>query len=163
MRKQCWRNINVAAINAGLVQGVFSLQPGGNWWPAGQDCAFYDFAFAPGLGAVTRVRDIGFGELEFTTVLCANTLRAEVLRQWKQRPLFPLGEIRKQCYAEAIGWLERLKGAWLQTVTKVKSWNFTCHKIVVPAVLGAASQPLGYADHGPVMGLLSVSGGKGSG
>jgi hypothetical protein len=146
VNKQCLRNINVAAINAGLVQGVFSLQPGANWWPLGESGAFYDFVFAPDIGAVCRVADIGFDELEFETLLCPDSFRLELLKRWQRNTL----SWAKHCHAEAKGWLERRKGAWLQT-SKPSSWNFRCRRKIILSVLAAAQQPLGYSDHGPVV------------
>jgi len=152
-RRQCWRNIMVAAINAGLDQGVFSLQPGGNWWAAGEDGAFYEFAFAPGIYAVTYVRDIGFDELAFETVLCPESLQAELLQRWRRRCGDPtwLRWVEKHCLGQAKGLLERRKGAWLQELT-----DLTCRRTVLPAVLGAAQAPRGYADDGPLMILVEL-------
>ena len=65
-RGRAWRNTMVAAINAGLEQKLFGLQPGQDYWPkAPSDIGkhfMFDFAVGdiPGLGYVGA---IGWDEL----------------------------------------------------------------------------------------------------
>jgi len=146
-----WRNINVAAINAGLHQRVFSLKPGENWWSPDQKGTFYGFPFAPSIGAVTQVRDIGWDELAFETVLCPKSLQAQLLDRWQCDEPGVWSWIWEHYLGKAMGWLERREGAWLQDLADPRGWAFTCHSITVGAVLGARQRPRGYADHGRCM------------
>jgi hypothetical protein len=157
-RRQIWRNIMVATINAGLAQGLFSLRPVSNSW-AGKRGVFYEFTFAPSIYAVSRVYDIGYGELRFETVLFAESLRLELLKRLGHSNVDVLlgpGRycsrwVKKHCYANASGWLERQKGAWLQDSDVDNRTRLSCREPIIPIVLGAKQQPRGYADHGPRM------------
>ena len=51
----------IAAVNAGLEQGLFGLRAGDNRWTG--DRAKYRFTIGEGLTAIASVTDAGFGEL----------------------------------------------------------------------------------------------------
>jgi len=66
MRNKAWRNLMVAAINAGLQQRLFGLKPGENWWLT----RVTPFRFEiEGCSGVAYVRDIGWDELNFHVAL----------------------------------------------------------------------------------------------
>ena len=77
-----WRNLMVAAINAGLEQRLFGLEPSDNWWPGGnphsQLCKrhVYRFELEDGHTAVASVNAISGDELSINVVLDPRDMRA---------------------------------------------------------------------------------------
>ena len=150
-RSRAWRNMMIAAVNAGLEQGLFTLHPDGNKWPhADEDThpedtknrgAIYRFEFGPVIApAIAWVGDAGWGELSIHVALWP-TQDAE---RWivVGNGGFTVGE------AFASGWLERRKGAWLQ-------FNgapiLQCRRVLLQSVAASPIDPVGYKDHGPLM------------
>jgi hypothetical protein len=148
-RSSAWRNMMVAAINAGLDQGLFTLEARGNCWPhADKDVhpadttnkgAVYRFEFA-GIPAAARVGDAGFDELSIHVALWPS----QEAGKWLMRndAGFEAGE------AFARGWLERRNGAWLQ-------FNggrplLSCCTDRLQSITSAQVEPMGYRDHGEV-------------
>ena len=66
-RTKLWRNLMVAAINAGLILKLFSVRPDDNRWPSANEgeAYLYDFRLPNGMPAKACVDDIGYGELVF--------------------------------------------------------------------------------------------------
>ncbi|MHB8286061.1 MAG: hypothetical protein ACYDD1_15485 [Caulobacteraceae bacterium] len=135
-RKAAWRNMMVAAINAGLEQGLFGLAPDDNRF---EDNATFRFQF-DGLPAIAHIRDISFGELA-VHVAVNPTDRAE---DWieSHNAGFLAGD------AFASGWLEREKGRWLQVSDSPVGCVRTA---LLDQVVAARVAPKGYADAGRVM------------
>lgn len=64
-RAKAWRNLMVAAINAGIEQELFSIRNGDNRWPgADQGKAFVYRFMIKGTPAFGYVEDVGFGMLK---------------------------------------------------------------------------------------------------
>ena len=107
-KAKAWRNLMVAAINAGLEQGLFSLRKGDNRWketdPDKGHIYRFSFACFPSLCCVKDARN---GELAFHTVVFPES-DAE---QWLFMP--QLGLSGGEAYGMA--WLEREKEARLET------------------------------------------------
>src|SRR5438128_233395 len=68
-RKSAWRNLMVAAINAGIEQQLFTIRPGDNRWrSAGHDPEPPVYRFVTdGIPAIASVCDIGWDELSIYT------------------------------------------------------------------------------------------------
>lgn len=136
-RKAAWRNMMVAAINAGLEQGLFGLAPDDNRFDG--DDATYRFLFDR-LPAIAHIRDIRFGELS-VHVAINPTDKAE---DWidSSNAGFLAGD------AFASGWLEREKGRWLQ----VSEGPTGCVRAaLLDRIVAARPEPVGYADNGRFM------------
>lgn len=139
-RWTAWRNILVTAINAGLEQGLFGLQPGENWWPGGNPEShesvdhLYTFTMEGGHQGVVNLRVISGDELSFEVIL--NRRKSEVVPSlWSG---LRDGDAVAQC------WLERRLGVWIQDGGE----DFKC-KRALTAQLAALSIPTrGYADRG---------------
>lgn len=135
-RKAAWRNLMVAAINAGLDQGLFGLDPEDNRF---EDNVTFRFSF-DGLPAIAHIRDISFGELA-VHVAVNPTDRAE---EWIEahNSGFLAGD------AFASGWLEREKGRWLQ----VSENPVGCVRAaLLDRIVATRVEPKGFADTGRVM------------
>jgi hypothetical protein len=135
-RVVAWRNMLLAAINAGLDQNRFGLAPQDNRWQ-GAYC-IYRFTLAD-MPAIAYVRDFGFDELSFS-VAVKPTANAD---EWigVGNAGFLAGE------AFAWGLLERRNGKWLQTETE-PSCKF--RRALLPAIAQAKIQPKGYLPQRPV-------------
>jgi len=143
-RARAWRNTMMAAINAGLEQKLFGLQPAQNYWAGDKDPeeCFRIFEFSvsdiPGLG---YVRAIGWDELSIHAVLwpVAEARRwiycGNIAYHWCSKHV---GEVI------ACGWLERRTGSYLMPSTSL----FYCRAARKPIVAGLAVTPQGYKDHG---------------
>ena len=132
----------VAAINAGIAQGLFSIRPGDNRWPAGENQdrrEAFSFNFSIGnIPAVASVQDAGFDELSIHAALWPTEDGLRVVKSLNA--YFRAGE------AFATGWLERREGAWLQVSSS--SPEFTCRKHRLAEVAALNVSPRGYADRG---------------
>ncbi|KAB1448549.1 hypothetical protein [Bordetella bronchiseptica] len=140
VRWWAWRNLMVAAINAGLEQHLFGLSPGENWWPgASPDCnqcarGNYHFVFDTDLLAVVSVNAISGDELSISVIL--KPKHANIEPEWYCG--LASGE------AVAHGWLERRLGAWIQDASD----RFSCKRILQPRLAEVAIDPAGYSDQG---------------
>ena len=80
-RKKAWRNVMTAGINAGLEQKLFTLKPGGNFWPgyqpgdgksmpnAGSGAHCYSFDFPGSIPVQVYIKDAGYDELSVHVAL----------------------------------------------------------------------------------------------
>ncbi|WP_433949950.1 hypothetical protein [Brevundimonas bullata] len=134
-KRDAWRNMMVAGINAGLEQRRFGLSGDDGW--DGEEIV-YRFLF-DGLPAIACVRDIG-GELAVHVAIQPMARGEEFVRSYNAG--FLAGE------AFASGWLEREDGRWLQTSL---SPTGSIRNALVDRVAHHRLEPLGYADNGRVM------------
>ena len=80
-----WRNLMVAAINAGLEQRLFGLAPSDNWWPGGAPdsykCVRSSYRFViDGEPATASVDAISGDELSISVIL--NPKRGDMQPEW---------------------------------------------------------------------------------
>lgn len=140
-RHAAWRNMMVAAINAGLEQGWFGLEPGDNRWPGAERHKPHMYGFdVGGITALASVSDGGHDELWVHVALWPTHTSYE----WINHDAAGLraGE------AFASGWVERRLGAWLQVG---QSPRFNCRKDRLNTVEKLRVKPQGYADNGRFM------------
>jgi hypothetical protein len=142
-RSRAWRNLMVAATNAGIEQKLFSVRKDDNRWPGADnpnDRTDYVYRFECfGFPAVGYVGDAGFGELAIHAAINPppggeNNVRAG----------------NAGFYAgEAFGntWLERDIGAYIQTSTSA----FRIRKSVLAVLADGNIEPKGYGDRGKVI------------
>lgn len=139
-RWTAWRNLLVAAINAGLEQRLFGLSPGQDWWPgAGPDGQrgirhIYRFVFDGDIPAVASVDAISGDELSIQVILNprSETVEPDVADGLKD------GDAFARC------WLERRLGVWIQDGGE----GFSCKRAVQPRVASVQIEPRGYSDQG---------------
>lgn len=132
-RREAWRNLMVAAINAGLDQGICSLEPGNNE----RDGVAYEFELE-GRPALGWIRNNAYGELSVHAMLEPTPKAREHISSWNAY------EFRRELGATAMasGFLERETKKCLQ----VGGGLFSC---AVPALAELAQhrvEPQGYAD-----------------
>ena len=146
-RAKAWRNVLVAAINAGLEQKLFGLKPGENWWPG--VCDYHDqvrrnpgveYHFEidgyPGIG---HCNDAGHDELSIYAALWPTGERT--VGAW------PLSLETGECVAHC--WLERRTGVWIESSRgSVSSASFRCRKDKLLRMSMLKVRPTGYADRG---------------
>lgn len=132
-RAKAWRNLIICAINAGLTQKLFTLRPGDNRFGNGQ---LFDFALPDGMPARGWVGDAGFSEL---TIQAAVNPKGD--RVSSSNAGFAAGD------AFASTWLERERGAWMQTSMS----SFRCRKELLKKLSALDVAPLGYGDRGRVI------------
>jgi len=145
-RQKAWRNLLVSTVNEAIRRKMISLRPSDNRWPGAdptnmrrttEDSVMFDFPLPQnGLPARAYIFDIGHDEL---SIHIAVNPKGDWVKVWNAG--FDAGE------AFATGWLERQKGAWLQSAHEM----FNCRKVLLPAIAGMEVQPLGYGDRGRVM------------
>lgn len=140
VRWSAWRNLMVAAINAGLEQRLFGLSAGEDWWPGADPknnrglVGHYRLVFDGDLPAVASVNAAGGDELAINVLLAPRDPSIEADR----------------CHgiedgmAVAHGWLERRLGAWIMDGGE----DFACKRAVQSRVADANIEPMGYADQG---------------
>jgi hypothetical protein len=133
-RRTAWRNMMVAAINAGLDQSIFGLDENDNRW-VGEN-HIYRFSFAD-LPAIASVSDIGFGELSIKVAI-QPAREAEKYIQ-SSNAGFYAGD------AFASGWLERKDGKWLQEQgNPINAFR----RSILPIIAQTTIQPKGYKNTG---------------
>ncbi len=140
-RKRAWSNTMIAAINAGLAQGLFGLEAGDNRWEGNR--AKYRFTIGGGIPAIASVTDAGFGELAIDVLVNPRGEGEDsvgVHAWW--------GFWAKVSDAQASGWLERAKGHWLQTGSGPMGYF---RRDIVPALASVSVQPKGYSPTGRFM------------
>jgi hypothetical protein len=111
--RRIWRNAMVAAINAGLSQKHFGLGPDQNFWEDKfETCSFEVFVYEFSIDSIpakASVANIGFGELAIHAAIWPTACN------YRSAPKV-IGRV------EASGWLERLKGTYLQSAPlKIKA------------------------------------------
>jgi hypothetical protein len=135
-----WRNLMVAAINAGLEQRLFGLSRGEDWWPGadpknnGGVRGLYRFTFDGDLPAAAAVAAISGDELAIHVLL--DPRNEEVVADYNDG--------LDDGAACAHGWLERRLGAWIQDGGE----EFSCKRVVQARVAAVTIEPRGYADQG---------------
>lgn len=140
VRWWAWRNLMVAAINAGLEQRLFGLSPGENWWPGAspdsEKCARgnYRFVFDTDMPAIASVNAISGDELSISVILKPKDANKE--------PTWYCDLTSGD--AAAQGWLERRLGAWIQDASD----RFSCKRVLQPLLVDLAIEPTGYSDQG---------------
>lgn len=142
-RQQAWRNMMVAAINAGLEQKAFGLGEADNWWPDYDPEKREPHMYAFDVGRIpvfVYVSDGGHGELWLQVAFWPTTTAYE----WAgcDTAGFEAGE------AFASGWIERAKGKWLQTPT-LPDLKYRSHRLDTVAALRLKAK--GYPDSGKFM------------
>lgn len=147
-RDRAWRNLMVCAVNEAISRKLISLRPGDNRWPGaatseqerrartGEDGVQFEMALPAGIPAAVYLRDIGWDELAIH--VAANPTGKGLM---SGNAGFYAGD------AFAVGWLERRRGAWLQSSTTM----FACRRKLQPVLAGLDVKPLGYGDKGNVI------------
>lgn len=141
-RKLAWRNMMVAAINAGIEQKLFSIRPGDNRWPnanAERDRTFvFDFVIGNGIPALGSVVDGGYDELAIHVAFWPTDVGRRFVAAANAG--FVAGE------AFAAGWLERRRGAWLEVPSRPDLW---CRRHRLSEIVDLVVKPKGFGDRGP--------------
>jgi hypothetical protein len=132
-----WQNMMVAAVNAGLDQGVFGLEPDDNRWNG--DYVIFRFDFA-GIPALAYVGDAGYGELSIH-VAVRPTVDAERMIVIPEAGFYA-GD------AFASGWFERDKGKWIQSTDKPAA---AFRRELLPIIANAVVEPNGFSRSGRFM------------
>ena len=138
-RARAWRNMMVCGINAALDQKLFSLRPNDNRWPGAKNRtrgALFDFTMPNGLPARSYVNDAGYAEVD---IHVAVNPKGDWVRTGNGG--FTAGD------AFAKSWLERQRGAWLQSATS----SFNCRRTLVKTLASMTVEPHGYGDRGHVI------------
>lgn len=139
-RWRVWRNLMVAAVNAGIELSLFGLSEGNNWWPGGAEDSHhctrytYRFMFDDDLPAIASVDANSGGELSIHVVL--KPRKADVQPDWYCD--LSSGD------AVASGWVERCLGAWLQDGGE----DVHCRRALQSRLADVAIEPAGYSDQG---------------
>ncbi|EIU1669058.1 hypothetical protein [Pseudomonas aeruginosa] len=139
VRWWAWRNLMVAAINAGLEQRLFGLSPSDNWWSGGapnsHNCVRTSYQFAlNAVPVVASVDAISGDELSISVVL--NPKRDDIQPEWYCG--------LRDGDAVAHGWMERRLGAWIQDGGE----SFSCKRAIQSRIAELAIEPSGYSDQG---------------
>jgi hypothetical protein len=143
-RDRAWRNVMVAAINAGIDQRLFTIKPGDNRWPnaknyrrdGSSDAYTYSFS-VNGIPGIASVSDAGWDELSIKSALWPTAESGKWITAVNAG--FAAGD------THAHGWLERRDGAWLQFVS---SKSLHCRRARLQTVCEIDIRPKGFADRG---------------
>ena len=136
-RSKAWRNLMVFAVNEALDRKLFSLRVNDNrFGDAEGRGSLFDFMLPNGLPVRGYVSDAGFGELNVHAAVnpIGTWIRAA-------NAGFSAGD------AVARGWLERERGAWLQTSAQ----QFHCRRGLLQTLADLHVEPQGYGDRGAVI------------
>jgi hypothetical protein len=135
----------VAAINAGLEQGLFSLAPPNPPPPQQRDAEvkLYRFSISD-IPCIATVKEIGWDELRFRVVLwpIENDKRQRLRRLYPNHVSDGDGELF------AAGYLERRNGTWLQLPHK---FELHCRDARKQTVAALNIEPRGFKDRGKFM------------
>lgn len=143
-RDKAWRNLMVLTVNEGIRQKLFSLRVDDNRWPGAEPGSqghrgtgyVFEFKLPDGKPAKGYVSDAGFGELN---VHAAVFPKEDWVRAMNSG--FHAGD------AFARGWLERERGAWLQSSQEF----FNCRKWLIEDLANMEAKPIGFGDRGRVI------------
>jgi hypothetical protein len=135
MRQAAWRNIMVAAINAGIDQGHFGLEPDDNRFQDGE--LVYRFSL-DGLPGIAYVSDIGYGELAIHSAVNPTRNAEQTIKLANAG--FWAGD------GFSMGWMEREEGKYLQTRMPFASFRRPIERRLAELDL----EPRGYAKNGPI-------------
>jgi hypothetical protein len=148
-RKKAWRNLMVFTINEGLRRKLFSLRSHDNRWPGAvsaelqtggggrsDEGVFFNFDLPNGFPVRAIVSDVGWGELSIHAAV-------NPVGDWVRagNAGFEAGD------AVAKTWLERERGAWMQSATTL----FNCRRCLVQALAEVQVEPMGFGDKGNVI------------
>jgi hypothetical protein len=142
-RARAWRNAMVAAINAGLEQKLFSLEPGSGTWPSSGSrestgCRIYNFKLSD-IPAIAAASDAGYDELSIHVALWPTPNARQAIQAGNAG--FYAGDLF------AAGWVERRQGRWLQRGPSI----MRCRAGLATTVAALKIEPTGYADYGKFM------------
>ena len=136
----------VSAVNAGLDHQLFTLQPGDNRWlgatkdqRATDPGRVYEFTFNGEVPGVAWVGDAGWDELSLHAALWPKQSEEEWIKA--SNAGFLAGDVF------GYAWIERRKGAWLQTCDE----SLRCRRGRLGTVASAVVEPRGYGDRGRVI------------
>ncbi len=139
-RKKAWRNLVICAVNEALSRRLFSLRPGDNRWPGydpkEREPYLFNFNLPCGLPGKVSIHDAGFDEL---SIHVAVNPKGDSVRA--SNAGFHAGD------AFASTWLERRKGAWVQSSDS----SFHCRKKLVTELAEISVDPFGYGDRGRII------------
>lgn len=143
-RDKAWRNLMVLTINEGIRQKLFSLRIDDNRWPGAEPGSqghrgtgyVYEFKLPDGKPAKGYVSDAGFGELNIHAAVFPKEDWVRTMNGG-----FHAGD------AFARGWLERERGAWLQSSQEF----FNCRKWLIEDLANLEANPIGFGDRGKVI------------
>jgi|SRR5471030_530148 len=146
-REKAYRNIVVAAVNEGLRRELFTLRPDDNRWPGWKgprspndhSSARFAFELPNGLPAIAYTADAGFSELAINVSVCPTTKTSDWVSNYQAG--FKAGD------AFAASWLERERGAWIQSATG----SFKCRNALLSQLAAMEIRPAGYGDRGRVI------------
>lgn len=138
LRDHAWRNLMVCTVNAAIEQKFISLRPGDNRWPnsGNRNGHVFHFLLPNGLRVKGYLCDAGWDEL---SIHAAVNPKGDFVRAAFAG--FHAGDVY------AAGWLERQKGAWLQSATD----QFKCRQALLRPVAELQVKPKGYGDRGRVI------------
>jgi hypothetical protein len=147
MRDKAWRNVVVCAVNEGLRRKIFSLKPDDNRWigwtaerhPDRVSGTIFDFELPIGIPVKAYAADAGFGELAIHVAVCPTDRADDFVRAYNGG--FTAGD------AFAASWLERERGAWIQSSTR----SFKCRKGLLHTLATMSVRPAGFGDRGRVI------------
>ena len=143
-RHRAWRNLMVLTINEGIRQKLFTLRPYDNRWhgadPESQGhrgtSHIFEFTLPNSFPAKGYVSDAGFGEL---TIQAAVNPKGDWVKV--SNAGFEAGDVF------AHGWLERVKGVWLQSSPEM----FSCRRALLNSLAVMEVVPRGFGDRGRVI------------
>lgn len=146
-RERAYRNIVVAAVNEGLRRKLFTLRPDDNRWPGwtgprkpdNHSSVRFAFELPNGLPAMAYAADAGYSELAINVAVCPDAKTSDWLSNYQAG--FKAGD------AFAASWLERDRGAWLQSATD----SFKCRNSLLIQLAAMEIRPAGYGDRGRVI------------
>lgn len=146
-RDKAWRNLITCAVNEGLRQRLFSLRANDNRWTGWNDRRdqstvhgiVFDFELPSGLPAKAYVADAGFSELAVNVAVLPTARADSWVRSYNAG--FFAGD------AFAASWLERERGAWIQSSTT----SFKCRKTLLNQLATIDARPAGFGDRGRVI------------
>lgn len=137
LRSRAYRNVMLCAINAGLERALFTLRPGDDRFEDNfRQGHLFDFQLPNGLQARASVADAGCDEL---AIRVAVNPKGDAVRDY--RAGFRAGD------AHAHAWLERQRGAWMQTC--MDTWR--CRRHLLASLAAIEVEPKGYGDRGRVI------------
>jgi hypothetical protein len=135
--ERAWRGLMVCTVNEALERRLLSLRPGDNRWLKPEEGTYFDYRLPNGMAATAYLRDAGFDEVEVKVAVNPKDLDA-----------LAFGDVDGEAGdAVAAGWLERRRGAWLQT----REEAISCRADLVSVLAAFEVSPRGYGDKGAVI------------
>jgi hypothetical protein len=133
-REKAWLNLITHTINEGIRRKIFSLRPGDNRWDTKvHQSVMFDFLLPNNLPVRAHIQDAGLDELAIHAAVNPKGVR---VREWNAG--FAAGDIF------ASSWLERQRGAWIQSTTE----SFSCRNAMLEEMSLLKAEPIGYGDRG---------------